>query len=105
MLSGPDVVFAAEPVLHAGLQAIERNAIACLEQAIRDGKGVVEDGVVGEVAHCEAVDPPNGTEMWAACGVDAFDAKPASEHAQTKRVNRGESTGTVWVGPVSLPVP
>jgi len=63
MLSGPDVIFAAKPVLHAGLQAIEWNAISGLEQTIGDGKRVVEDGVVGEVAHGKVVDPADGAKM------------------------------------------
>ncbi len=57
MLFGADVAFAAEPVFHAALEAIEWDATARFEKAVGDGKRVVEDGVVGEVAHREAVDP------------------------------------------------
>ena len=95
MLFGVDVAFAVEPVFHAATEAIERDAISGFEETVGDGKRVVEDGVVGEVAHREAVDPLDWTGMRFTCGVDAFDAEPADEHAQAKRVNIGESTGTV----------
>ena len=34
-----------------------------LEQAITDWQGVVKDGVVGEVAHGEIIDPLHWTRM------------------------------------------
>jgi len=95
MLFGSDVILAAKPVPHAPLQAVEGDAIAGFENAVGDRERVVEDGVVGEVPHREAVDPLDGTRMSDARGVDAFDTQGAGEHAQAKRVNIGESTGTV----------
>lgn len=109
MLSGPDITFAAEPVLHTAREAIERDTVAHFEQAVRDGKRVVKDCVVGKVPHGKAVDPTNGTGVCCSFRVDAIDLQAKSEHGkalpQAKSVNMGESTGTVCSGPVSLPVP
>ncbi len=54
---GLEVAFAAEPVFHGEVEAVEGDAVARFEEAVGDGEGVVEDGVVGEVAHGEVVDP------------------------------------------------
>ena len=54
MLLRGKIALAPEPVLHRRLQAIQRNPEANLEDAVGDlGNGVVEDGVVGEVAGME----------------------------------------------------
>src|ERR1019366_6539210 len=39
------------------MQAVERDTGADLHLAIAGRQGIVEDGVVGEVAHTEAVEP------------------------------------------------
>lgn len=109
MLPGPDVVFAAEPVLHPALEQVERNAVATFHQTICDGQGVVEDRIVGEVTHGEAVNPADRAGVRFALWVDAIDVKSKGKHwsgiPQAKSVKRGESTGTVCVGPASFPLP
>jgi len=77
------VAFAAEPVFHGNLQAVERDAVAGFEEAVGDGEGVVKDGVVGEVAHGEVVDLVDGAGVGLAGGVDALDGETADEHDST----------------------
>src|SRR5258708_34206747 len=57
------VALLSEPVLHRGLKAIERHASADFEASVRDGQGIVENLVVGEVAHREVVDPFDRTGL------------------------------------------
>ncbi len=45
------------------------------------GGDVVEDGVVGEVSHGEAIDPADGAWASRAGCVDGFNVKPAGEHS------------------------
>ena len=71
-LAGLEIPFAAKPVVHGGLEAGEGDAMAGLEQAVGDRKGVVKDGVVGEVAHGEVVDPADGTGMTGAGRVNSL---------------------------------
>ncbi len=75
-----EVAFAAEPVLHGGLQGFKGDAGASFHEAVGDGEGVVEDGVVGEVAHSEVVDPADGTGVGVTGGGDAVDVEEAGEH-------------------------
>jgi hypothetical protein len=89
------IAFAAEPVFHAGLQAVERYAIANFEQAIADGQCVIEDSVICEVTHGEAVDPFDGAGVGLTCSIDAVDSEVAGKHDQAKSANRGESIGAV----------
>jgi hypothetical protein len=70
----------AEPVLHGGGEAVQRDAVAGFEQAVGDGEGVVEDGVVGEVSHGEVIDVRDGAGVGDAGGVDAFDGELAQKH-------------------------
>jgi hypothetical protein len=104
VIFGSDVIFATEPGFHVGLELVEGDAVAGFEEAVGDREGVVEDGVVGEVAHGEVVDPLDGTGVRRACGVDALNGELAGEHGQAKRVNMGESSGSVCIGPESWPV-
>lgn len=55
----------------------------CFEQSISRGKGVVEDRVVGEVAHGKVVDPLDGACMPLPLPVDAFNRQLAHEHASS----------------------
>ena len=55
-----EVAFAPEPIFHGGLEPVEGYAVADFEQSIGDGERVVEDGIVGEVAHGEVVDLADG---------------------------------------------
>ncbi len=74
-IGGGEVGFAAEPVFHGGGETVEGDAGAGFEEAVGDGEGVVEDGVVGEVAHGEVVELGDGAEVGGAGGVDAFDGE------------------------------
>ena len=85
MIIGSEVSFAAEPIFHGCLQSIEGNTVSTLEQPVGDGKGVVKDGVVGEVAHGKVVDPAKRAGMTAAFGIEALDGKLAREHGFTVR--------------------
>lgn len=51
------VALAPEPVLHGATQTLQGHARADLHPAIAGGDGVVEDLVVGEIAHAEAIQP------------------------------------------------
>jgi hypothetical protein len=59
----------------AACEAVDGDAGAGFEQAVGDGEGVVEDGVVGEVAHGEVVELRDGAGVGGAGGVDAFDGE------------------------------
>lgn len=82
--TGLEIALAAKPVFHGCPEAVERDAEASFEKAVGDGERIVKDGVVGEVAHGEAVDPLNGAGMGAAFGVNAFDLELAEEHCQLR---------------------
>ncbi len=58
--AGAEIAFAAEPVGEAVAEQIEGHARADFEEAVGDGKSVVKDGIVGEVAHGEVVEPVEG---------------------------------------------
>ncbi len=79
-VGGGEVGFAAEPVLHGDGEAVEGDAGTGFEEAVSDWQGVVEDRVVGEVAHGEVVQLGDGTTVRDAGGVDAFDGEFAGEH-------------------------
>lgn len=51
------IALSAKPVFHVVLEAIERHARANLHPAVRGRDSVVENGIVGEVAHGKAVEP------------------------------------------------
>src|SRR6185437_10861699 len=74
------IAFAAEPVLHGRLEFVQRHAGARFEKAVGSGERVIEDGVVGEVAHGEVVDPLDGARVRVAFGIDTFDAEFAGKH-------------------------
>ena len=64
----------------AAAQAVERDARAGFKQTVGDGEGVVEDRVVGEIAHGEVVELCDGAGVGLAGSVDAFDGEFAQEH-------------------------
>src|SRR4051794_8125483 len=82
-LAGFEVALAPEPVVHGGLQAIKRDTVAGFEQALSYRQGVVEDRLIGEVAHRKVVDPADGTGMSLAVRVDPLDGKFAGKHDLT----------------------
>ena len=84
-----EIAFAPEPIFNGGLEPVEGDAVADLEESIGDGERVVEDGVVGEVAHGEVVDLADGAGVTLAGGVDAVDGEAAGEHGST--VKDGDS--------------
>ena len=73
-----------EPVLHGGAEVVQGDAIADFEEAVGGGEGVVEDRVVGEVAHGEAVEPLDGAGLWWGVWIavrgEVFDRDFALEH-------------------------
>jgi hypothetical protein len=69
--SRSDVSFAPEPIFHGWLEAIDWNPVSDLHQPVGHGEGVVKDGIVGEVAHGEVIDPPDRTGMTYPRGIDA----------------------------------
>ena len=83
------IAFAPKPVVHRGVQASERYAMARLEHTVGHRQGVIEHGIIGEITHGEVIDPANGTEVAGALGLDALDGKLASEHVFTVRHYRG----------------
>jgi hypothetical protein len=88
--TGFEVAFAAEPVFHGGVKAIEGDVVAGFEEAVGDGESVVEDGVIGEVAHGEVVDPMEGTGGWGAVRGDTVDRDFTDEHVSTVKHGRME---------------
>ena len=75
-----EIALAAEPVFHGGLEAVQGDAVPCFEEAVGGGEGVVKDGVVGEVAHGEVIDPVDGAGVMPALAIDSFDGQLAREH-------------------------
>ena len=75
-----EVALAVKPVLHGGGEAVEGNAITDLESAVGDGKRVVEDGVVGEVAHGEVVEPLDRAGLGGGVLREVFDGNFAQKH-------------------------
>jgi hypothetical protein len=63
-------------------QSVERHAEAGFEQSVGDGERVVEDCIVGEVAHGEVVELLDRAEVGEAVGVDRFDGQFAGEHKE-----------------------
>lgn len=57
--------------------------MAGFEKTVGYGKRVIEDRVVGEIAHGEIVNPPNRACMTLAGRVDALDGKHSCEHGFT----------------------
>jgi len=55
--------------------------MAGLEQSIARRKGVVEDGVIGEVAHCKVVDLRNRAGMSLARRIHSLDLQLPRKHA------------------------
>jgi len=88
-----EVGFAAEPVFEGDGEAVDGDAGSGFEQAVSDGEGVVEDGVVGEVAHGEVVELGDGAGVGCACGIDAFDLKFAEEHRRKVSCPRDRGLG------------
>jgi len=91
---GLEVAFAAKPVFHGGAKAVEGDAAADFEQAVRGGKRVVEDGVVSEVAHGEVVDPVDGAWVRRTGSIDSLDGEAAQEHAFTLTDERLTAVGS-----------
>src|ERR1700736_6304240 len=54
--AGLQIAFAVEPVGHLFDEQVDWDTVAGFEEAVGDGERVVEDGVVGEVAHGEAIE-------------------------------------------------
>ena len=80
VVGGGEVALAAEPVLHGGREAVDGDARAGFEQAVGDGEGIVEDGVVGEVTHGKAVEMRDGAGVGCAGVVDALDSESSCKH-------------------------
>ncbi len=95
-----EVGFAAEPVFHGGLEAVEGDAVADFEGAVGEGKGVVEDGVVGEVAHGEVVEPLDGAGGGGGGFSEVFDGEFAIEHgALLEELEEHRGVEGVGLGP------
>ncbi len=77
------VAFATKPVFHRGLQPVQRDAVARLENAVAGGKSIVKNGVVGEVAHGKVVNLADGTGMPFTRRVDTLDRKAPRKHGLT----------------------
>src|SRR4051794_32864396 len=78
---GLQVAFAAEPVFHRCLQPVEWNTVARLKHSIGYRQRVIEDGVIGEVAHGEVVDPADRTNMALTRSINAHYRESPHEHA------------------------
>ena len=88
-----NVPFAAKPVFHGRLQSIERDAMAGFEHPVGNGQRVVEDRIVGEVAHGEVVDPADGAGVGCAGRVDALNGDAPHEHESTLKDERSGGCG------------
>ena len=51
------VAFAAEPVLHRFPELVEGNTGADLHLPVSDGKGIVKNAGIGEIAHRKRIQP------------------------------------------------
>jgi len=79
-LVGFDVSLAPKPVFHRRLQPIERHAMAGLQQSFGTGKRVVEDRVIGKVAHRKIIDPVQRAGVPIARCIDSVDRQLTHEH-------------------------
>src|SRR5271166_6033108 len=75
------VALATKPVFHGRLKAFEGHVRPGFEHSVGHGQRVVEDRIVGEVAHGKIVDPANRAGVPGAARVDPLNGKPAREHA------------------------
>jgi hypothetical protein len=91
MFPGREMTFAAEPVFHGGLEPVEGDAETGFEDSVGDRKGVVEEGVIGEVAHRKAVDVAKGARTALTRRADALHGEAAREHDFT--VQEAQSLG------------
>ena len=80
LLTRLQVALAAKPVLHGRLKAREWHARSGFEHSVGQGQRVVEDRIVGEVAHGKVVDPANWARVPRAAHIDPLNGKPACEH-------------------------
>jgi len=83
VFAGLEVAFAAEPVFHGGEEAVEGDVVSGFEEAVGEGEGVVENSVVGEVAHGEVVDPVQRAGGFCPVRGEAMDRKFTGEHVST----------------------
>src|SRR6185312_7675499 len=51
------VAFSLKPILHRGSQGFERDTRTDLHQSVAEREGVVECGIIREIAHGKAVEP------------------------------------------------
>ncbi len=89
------IAFSPEPILHGGMQPIDGNTMTGFEHSVSGGKGVVEDGLIGKVAHSEAVDLLDGAGVARTGAIDALDGKAAHEHGFN--CTRSEAAGILRV--------
>jgi len=64
--------------------------VSGFKHTVGGGERVVEDWIVGEVAHGEVVDLADGTGVRSAGGVDSLDGNAALEHSSTLLDGRGQ---------------
>jgi len=74
------VALAAKPVFHGRLKALERDARPGFEHSVGHRQRVIEDWIVGEVAHGKVVDPANRARVPDAAHINPLNGKPAREH-------------------------
>jgi len=82
-LVGLQIALAPEPAFHRDLELVDGNAMAGFKHSIACGKRIVEDRIVGEVAHGEAVDLADRASVARAGCIYTFNGYAALKHGST----------------------
>ena len=81
-----EVALAKEPVFHRALQTRQGHTIPNFQEPVIDGKGVIKDDGIGEVAHRKIVDPANRAWIHRSQCVHSIDRDPSSKHVNLLRL-------------------
>src|SRR5580700_5201217 len=83
LLAWFQIALATKPVLHRSPQRVDGHAMSNFEQSIARGKGVVEDRIVGKVAHRKVVDLLDRAIVPLARIIDSLNRKSPRKHGLT----------------------
>lgn len=79
------VSLAPKPIFHAASQTIQRHSITRLKHAILYWQRIVEDRIIGKVAHRKAINPLDRARMSFALHIDTFNKQSSRKHKGLKQ--------------------
>jgi hypothetical protein len=79
-IAGTQVTFAPKPIFHGSAKSLERNPKPGFEKTVAHRERVVEDGVIGKVAHGEVVDPRDRTGVGLTVRALPFNPQSTKKH-------------------------